>query len=208
MNLGLGNLYTIKQQLLAEALRAGTKYDAALQAIGSGVAAQFEKYCNRRFYRTAGATFTCSADRDHVYLDRYPVETVTTVELKFDQTTGWETQTDFVMNRDDVTGKVFWGYSAAHHYAQLRFTFTGGYWWDITEDSSDSLPSGATALPDDLKLAWILQCRLVWQGIDKIGKDIVTTGSSSNLITGTLAGLALNDQVKEILNGYKRYQLT
>lgn len=208
MNAGFSSLAKLKEQLLAEALRASTKYDAALLAIGTGVAAQFEKYCNRKFLRTEDATFTCSADRDHVFLDRYPIESVDTAELKSDQTTGWETQTDFILNRDDACGKVFWGYQPAPHYAQLRFTFTGGFWWDVTEEGNDTLPDGATTLPDDLKLAWILQCRIVWQAIDKLGKDIISTGSSSQFVTGTMASLALNDQVKEILNGYRRFQLT
>lgn len=208
MNLGLGNLITLKQQLLAEALRSTTKYDDVLKAIGKGVAAQFERYCNRRFGRTENATFNCSADRDHVYLDCYPVESVSLVQLKTDETTGWETQTGFITNRNDAIGYIFWGYNAAPHYGQLRFTFTGGYWFDTTEENSDTLPAGATALPDDLRLAWILQCRVIWQAIDKQGKDIAVTGSSSQFVTGTLAGLELNEQVKQILNGYRRMQLT
>lgn len=208
MNLGLGNLITLKQQLLAEALRVSTKYDAQLQAIGKGVAAQFEKYCNRKFCRTESATFVCSADRDHVFLDRYPLESVSQVELRTDNDTGFEVQSDIVLTTDEASGKVFWGYYAGPHYGQLRFTFTGGYWFDITEENNDTMPSGATALPDDLRLAWILQCRVVWQAIDKQGKDVATTGSSSQFVSGTLASLALNDQVKEILNGYRRFQLT
>lgn len=208
MNLGLGNLITLKQQLLAEALRAGTKYDAPLQLIGSGVAAQFEKYCNRKFFRVEDATFTCSADRDHVYLDRYPLESVSLTQLKSSETTGWETQTNFIETINVENGHVFWGYQPAPHYAQLRFTFTGGFWFDTTEENNDTLPSGATLLPDDLRLAWILQCRIIWQAIDKIGKDIIATGAVNQNVTGTLASLALNDQVKEILNGYRRFQLT
>lgn len=208
MNAGLSNLVTLKQQLLAEALRATTKYDAQLEAIGKGVAGLLEKYCSRKFARVEDDTFICSADREAVYLPRYPIEDITAVALKADQETGWETQTSFVINRNDASGHVYWGSYAGPDYAQLRFTYTGGYWFDETEENNDTIPDGATALPDDLRLAWLLQCRLVWQSIDKLGQDIVKTGSSSQFVTGTLAGLALNDQVKELLGGYRRFQLT
>jgi hypothetical protein len=208
MNAGLSSLNYIKTQLLAEALRAGTRYDVALQLIGTGMAGLLEKFCNRKFARTEVDTFTCSADRDHIYLPRSPVETITSTELKLDETTGWEVQTGFIFNRNDATGHVYWGSLAGPDYGHLRFTYTGGYWFDTTEEGNDTLPSGATALPEDLRLAWILQCRIAWQAIDKLGKDIVATGSSSQFVTGTLAGLALNDQVKELLAGYRRYQLT
>jgi len=208
VNAGFSSLTFLKAQLLAEALRASTRYDAVILAIGQGVAAQFEKFCNRKFQRVASATFTCSADRDHVFLDRYPLESIAQVELRTDTTAGWVVQSGFVLNFDERTGKAYWGYEPAPHYAQLRFTFTGGFWWDITEEGNDELPSGATALDEDLRLAWILQCRIAWQAIDKIGQDITKTGSSSNLVTGTLGGLELLPAVKEILVRFRRMQLT
>lgn len=208
MNAGLSSLTKLKQQLLAEALRAGTKYDAALLAIGLGVAAQFEKYCNRKWARVESDTYTCSADRDHVFLPRYPVEDVTELALKTDETTGFEVQASTVINREDSNGYVYWGGFLGPHYGRIRLTYTGGYWWDITEEGNDTLPTGATAVPNDLYLAWILQCRVVWQSIDKLGKDIVNTGSSSQFVSGTLAGLEINAQVKAVLDQYRRFQMT
>lgn len=204
MNLGLGNLYTVKQQLLAEALRAGTKYDAALTAIAKGVAAQFEKYCNRKLGRVVGATCVCSADRDHFFLDRYPLEDVTSVDLKSDAATGWETQTGFVLNWSASSGHVYWGGYAGPDYAQLRFTFTGGFWFDETEENNDTLPTGATALPDDLKLAWLLQCREIWQHQDKLGINLAEGKDRAF----SMATVEMLPQVKEILSAYRRYQLT
>jgi hypothetical protein len=208
MNAGFSSLSTLKIQLLAEALRAGTRYDAALLAIGQGVAVMFERYTNRQFLRTENATFTCSADRDHVFLPRSPVEDITEIALKTDETTGFEVQSSIVINREDANGYVYWGAFLGPHYGRIKFTYTGGYWWDITEENNDTLPTGATALPEDLKLAWILQCRVAWQAIDKLGKDIVTTGSSSQFVSGTLAGLELNAQAKTILDSYRRFQMT
>jgi len=208
MNAGFSSLSALKAQLLAEALRVDSSYNDTLRAIGLGVAGQFERHCNRKFLRTEDATFECSADRPVVVLDRYPVESIATVELKTDATTGWETQTDFILNWDAKSGLVYWAHFAGDYYASLRFTFTGGYWWDITEENNDTLPDGATALPDDLKLAWLTQCRSNWQAMDKIGQDILKTGSSSNLVAGTLAGLDLNEAVKKQIDPFRRMQLT
>jgi hypothetical protein len=208
MNLGLGNLTTLKQQLLAEALRSGTKYDAALTTIGKGVGAMFEKQTNRKFSRVAGDTVLCSADRDHFYLPRTPVETITSVEIQTDATTGFTALTGAVLNSDLKTGLVYFGSAQGHWSASLRITFTGGYWFDDSEDASGTMPGAATALPDDLQLAWILQCRAVWQSIDKTGVDIIKTGANNQNVTGTLASLDLIPQVKEMIASYRRFQMT
>ena len=208
MDLGLGNLTELKKHLLAEALREGTDYDLPLTALGDGVSRQFERYCNRRFSRAVGATFVCSGDRDHVYLDRYPVESITSVELKVDSTTGYEVQANYIQTWSSESGYVFWGDMAGDESTRLRFTFTGGYWVDTSEDSSGSLPSGATALPNDLKLAWILQSKKVWEVTDPTGSKIVASKNSVQLVGLSLAGLELIPQVKQILQPYLRYQLT
>jgi hypothetical protein len=207
MNLGLGNLVTLKAQLLAEALRAGTRYDAQLQSIGRGVAALMDRATNRRLGRVAGDTVIFRADLPLYFLPRYPLEAISLVELKDDTTAGWVTQTDAVYNSNAATGEVNFGVSLGPRSSQVRVTFTGGYWFDETEEENDTLPSGATALPADLQLAWILQCRAVWQAIDKTGVDVVKTGSSSAFVTGSLGGLDLIPQVAAMLLPYRRFQI-
>lgn len=200
MNAGFSSLAVLKSHLLAEALRDGTEYDTPLTALGLGVAAAFEKFCNRLFYRTAGDYFYCSGNRDHCFLPRYPVETVTAIALKTDETTGFETQTGLILTRNDPAGYVYWG-STFSHYAVFRLTYTGGYWWDITEDASDSLPSGATALPDDLKLAWLLQCEDLWRKKDRLGISIATAPNQA----APIPTMELSPQVKALLAGRIRY---
>jgi hypothetical protein len=208
MNAGFSSLKKLKEQLLAEALRVDASYDAPILAIGTGIAGMFERHCNRKFERTENATFECSADRCQVVLDRYPVESVASVHLRASAIEGWVEQSGFYQNWNAKTGIVYWGWFAGESWAQLKFTFTGGYWWDITEEGNDTLPAGAVALPPDLLLAWQLQCRAAWQAIDKIGQDILKTGSSSNFVTGTLAGLELVPQVEAMIQPYRRFQLT
>lgn len=208
MNVGLGNLTELKAQLLAKSLRASADFDAVITGIGKGVAGRFQKFCNRKFERAVDATFTCSADRDHVYLDRYPLEAISAVHLRTDAAVGWEAQSNFVINLVEASGKVFWGYAAAPHYGQLRFTFTGGFWFDTTEDATGVMPVGAPGLPEELKLAWYLQCRATWQALDKLGTKIVDVGSGSQFVSGTLNTLELVTEVKETLMNHRRLQLT
>lgn len=209
MNAGLGSLTYLKTQLLAEALREGTAYDAALTAIGQGVAAQFEKHCNRYFARTVSDTFTTSADRPHLYLPRLPVESIASVALKSDPTTGFVTQaSSAIINSNLESGFVYFGGELGAYWEQIRLTYTGGYWFDQTEDASDSLPAGATALPESLRLAWILQCKKVWEVSDPLGGHIVPSKENLQLVGLSLAGLELVPQAKDILHGFIRYALT
>ena len=207
MNLGLGNLTELKAQGLAEALRSGTRYDARLIAVGKGAAAAIEQFCNRKFGRVVGDTYTGPADRTHCILPRYPVESISQVEFKSDETTGFVVQTDnaYVALKSE-SGIVHFGASLGPHWSQIRITYTGGFWFDETEENNDTLPSGATALPQDVKLAWYLHCQTIWQTLDKLGTDITKTGTAQT--TGaTLSGLDMSPAVKAMLGQFIRYAM-
>jgi len=211
MNAGFGSLTVLKAQLLAEVLRADTAYDAALLAIGQGVVAKFENAADRKFARVVGYAEALPADRVNFLLERFPLESISTIELKLDEATGWvaQTITDFVRTIDLKNGLVILPDTAdaGPYWGQVRFTYTGGYWFDETEEGTDSLPSGATALPADLTLAWILQCRAVWSAIDKLGVEIIKTGSAA-AVAASVAGIDLVPAVKDTLGDYARYSLT
>ena len=66
--------------------------------------------------------------------------------------------------------------------------------------------AGATALPDDLKLAWLLQCEHVWKLRDAQGVSLAEKAGTSPALT--LAGANLVPEVKAILDGYVRYSLS
>ena len=106
MNAGLGNLDSLKKHLLASSLKSDKRFDLVIGDIGRGVAAQFEKYCNRKFARMVNDTVICTADRDHVYVPRYPLESFSQIELKADITTGWELQDGLVLNTNTASGLV------------------------------------------------------------------------------------------------------
>lgn len=209
MNLGLGNLIELKRYLLAGSLVVGTDYDAAITSIGKGVAKLFDKYSARIFERAVGTTDQCSADRRVWIVRRYPLESVASVEQRDSMTGGWQALTvnDVILNRDDGIGLLKFGAMQGTHLSQLRITYTGGYWFDTSEDGSGVLPVGATQLPDDVKEAWLMQCAEVWEKKDKLGTGITGSGGAT-FVAQLLAGLEMVPMVKSMLYGYTRYQLT
>lgn len=202
MDLGLGNLKTLKNWLLPESLRASTDYDAQIQVIGSAVAERFEAFCNRKFSRLAGDTFECSADREHIVLPRYPVETITSLEQKDSEADGWTALTlnDVVITRSLSAGLMHLVGPLGSYASRFRVTYTGGFWYDTTEDDTGSIPVGAMALPNLLRAAWLKQCEHEWQVHDRLGKAI-----AEDVKPEALLGNALIPEVQAILRGYVRF---
>ena len=208
MNAGFSNLITLKKQLLAAGVVPSTDFDAPITALGLGVAAAFEAYCNRQFARVENDTFICTADRDHAYVPRAPMETFTSIELKADLATGWEMQTGLVLNVNNASGLVYWGAGISFQWAQMRITYTGGYWWDTTEDNTGILPAGATPLPDNLKLAWLLQCEMIWRVRDQLGLSLANDGKQEAARPpADLAALTISPAVKSMLESFRSYSM-
>ncbi|HAO80686.1 MAG TPA: hypothetical protein DCQ92_17280 [Verrucomicrobia subdivision 3 bacterium] len=214
MNAGFSNLDTLKQHLLAPALRAGVTYDVQLADLGLGMAGLIEQFCNRKFLRVENDTAVFTADRCEFLLPRTPLESVSLAELKIAETDGWVTQTDpnFIRSLNLTNGIVDCGpRDVGPYYGQVRFTFTGGYWWGMSEpndvDYPNNLPTGANILPGELKLAWLLQCKHVWQTIDPRGVKIVATAEGRVTPQVSFSDLDLVPQVKETLAQFIRYSL-
>jgi len=212
MNAGLSNLATLKAWILPTALAASTSYDAQIAAIGKGVASQLEKHCNRKFLRTVGDTFEANADVRHEVLPRFPIEAITKIETRYSLTDGWVDQgtvSDLVWNLSEQAGLVTFPIRPGYRFTRIRFTYTGGYFFETLEPTDmgypTAVPSGSFALPDDLQLAWRLQCEHIWQQHDKLGLSI---GSKpDNVFTGALAHAALLDVVKSQLAPFIRFAL-
>lgn len=210
MNCGLGSLKTLKDYLLAEALRVDTSYDTQLTVIGRGVAAMMDRFCNRGFAYTENDSIIFTGDRPHYYLPRFPINESAsiTVQMRYFIADDWADIGGQPISWNPQTGLLHFGYTLGRPPLQVKVTYTGGYWFDTTEEQNDSAPAGATALPDDVRLAWLQQCAILWQAKDKLGVDIVKTGSSSQFVSGSLAGSDLSPIVRTMLQGYVRYQLT
>lgn len=201
MNLGLGTLAELKSALLAPELRDDTSLDATLMALGLGVAVAFERDCNRSFARVANAVAEFSGGRCHYVLPRYPVEAVTKTELRRSLSGVWE-EGDLVTDRDDSAGIIY--FDELPRTSRVRVTYTGGYWFNTSEDpeNPEVRPENAAPLPDDLNLAWLQQCTAIYQRTPKLGVPMNTTQS-----TAQAQAVYLSD-VAATLAAYRRHQLT
>lgn len=202
-DIGLGNLTELKGQVLAESLRQGTDFDTALSSIGQGVAAAFDRFCNRTFSRGEGVTETFTADRTFYYVKRYPLESVSAVALKTSDSDGFVAQTvaDFIEVSHLQFGRLYFGYEPGTWADEIRITYTGGYWFDTTENETGSLPANATQLPNDIKHAWLLQCRHVWDSVDRLGSGIAKDPGTASILNA----YDLVPEVRNILTRYIRY---
>ena len=202
MNLGLGTLTELKLWLLAEELRTETAWDAQIAAIGTGVALAFEKFCNRKFERVVGAQVDFSGDRVHFVLPRYPIEAVTAVELRESFTGSWTDASGYMDQFSALSGLVCFAAEPGSRQSRVRITWTGGYWFDSTEDFSGIKPAGAEQVPADLKLAWLQHCRTVWGKFPKLGTPINITQSAA------LVTMNFSPEVSDTLLSYRRIQLS
>ncbi len=213
MNAGFSNLDTLKKHLLPSTLKSDVRFDKVILALGLGVAGQFANATLRKFARVAGDTEVFPADHCEFILSRVPLESVSQAELKLSEADGWIVQDAAFIRAINLTDGIIniGERDAGPYYAQVRFTFTGGYWWETLEPDDDAypsaMPSGATAIPDDLFQAWLLQCRTVWQAMDKLGTDVLASGASGQFVTGTISTLGLIPLVKQTLTDFIRYKL-
>lgn len=207
MNAGLSNLATLKAWLLPTGMLAGTDYDDQILAIGKGVAGQLEQHCNRLFLRSVGDTFECNADRMHVSLPRYPVESVASVALQTDLTTGFVAQTDPIQNQSLIAGLLYFAGMMGVSSERMRVTYTAGYWFEPLEPADVSFPTtppvGAALVPDVLQLAWKIQCEHVWQQRDKLGLSIGDKPSA----TPAIVQLDLLPVVSKLTQPFRRFTL-
>ena len=198
MNAGLGSLLDLKTRLLPPQSRSQTDSDAEIVAIGLGTARWFERYCDRRFARCVGDTYLCRADRSYVVVPRYPLEDVALVETLAIGETQWTPVTQ-VWQLYPYAGMLDLGGTFGSAAAQLRVTYTGGWWWDETEDGSGVLPAGAFALPDDLRFAWHEQSAFLFGRSQRLGLEKIAQHG-----TFEIASLDFLPHVAEILGGYRR----
>jgi hypothetical protein len=199
MNAGFSNLSFLKKRLLLASDTAGSAYDDAVAALGLSMAGYFESECDRKFARAAGVTYECGAEKRFAVVDRYPIESVTKLELRNTTTEGWVEQASVPVNFNRNAGVVTFTLLPATAGDVVRLTYTGGFWWDTSEDNSGTKPSGAEELPQALILAWVQACKFLWDrgsiedrakagfGDAEIERFITGESKWPEFITGTLA---------------------
>lgn len=200
MNAGFSSLTKLKAQVLPPAMRSRTDFDDALTALGLGVAAMMARFCDRTFERATGATFRQSANNVVFTLPRYPLESVSSAVVTHADGTTDDVTADLA-RIDLPSGTVCFEDPPGRQLDVITFTFAGGFWWDTTEDASGTLPSGATALPADVQLAFFVQMRAVCKAQDLFGTAAVDGDSKAP----KRDALELMPAVQSILNPHRRF---
>jgi hypothetical protein len=211
MNAGLTNLATLRANLLPGSLGTDLTFNRDLLTVGQGVAGLFETHCNRKFQRVVNDVATFAGDRMHYFLPRYPIEAVTKLERRWSLSEGWVdagVPTSSLWQLDEAAGQIRCAGIMGSHTTQVRVTYTGGYWWETYEPDDAqfpvSLPQYATALPEALRSAFLMQCDLVWDQRDKLNMGLVEKPQA----TSPIASVALAPMVIAALSGYIRYQIS
>ena len=156
LSAGFATTTYLKSRLLPSAAAGDTDWDEAVAALGKSVAAKFDRHCNRGFERITGEVDIFAARATAWTLRRFPVETVTTVRTRgTDDAYSAIAAGDWWI--DKPAGLLETRSMAGTQYEKLVVTYTGGFWLDPRDGTT--MPAGATALPDDLHEAWVLQCQ-------------------------------------------------
>ena len=173
-----------------------TEWDTDLIEIGIAVAEEFNSLCNRLFQRGAGAVYETTGGGSSFALDRYPVESVTSL-VKTGKGTS-ETLTSQIYQLHGKTGIVEMDGQVGWHKDKVAITYDGGYWLN----DGGALPSGATELPTEILNAWVMQCQAQVTHLGTLYEAGVTNDEAKITL---LRELELLPAVRAILAPYKRF---
>ena len=192
LNAGFTTIESLKARILPEAARIDTEYDAALSKLGLAIAARMEGHCARKFDRVVGAVDEFSAWTLSVVLKRYPIETITSVDLRDSAGTLVPCETDYSL--DEACGLIDFLQTPGDRSERLVITYTGGYWMD----DGSTMPAGATALPDDVLELWIAEvqrhaeARGTFEAVGlRVQKDAAKATPINGLSEDTIDGLRI-----------------
>jgi hypothetical protein len=153
-----------------------TDNDAILSAFIKLVSARFERECLRTFERTEDFTQEFSADYIEIPAACFPIESVSAFELKDDELTGWQTQSDTkYLVRHGCIITLLSPLGSSFQWA--RVTYTGGHVLP-----GDTPGPGQTPLPDDLEQACVEQCASLFQNRERLGLVRYMEGSSLRVL--------------------------
>ncbi len=212
MNCGFSNLATLKKHLLADGLTGSVQFDDVIAAIGLGVAGTIEQFCQRKFGYSAAHVQSFGADRVQFILSNTPLLSVSKTEFKQDEATGFvEQDSTFIRTIDNDNGIIYLPDQSdpGAYWSLVRFTYAGGYWWETAEPDDDVFPTpqtdGVSALPDDVRLAWLIQCKQLWSKQDKLGLGMIDKPDEQSKLNDELK---LTPLVKQLLTNYVKLNLT
>lgn len=196
LNAGFSTIRNLKSRILPEAARIDTTWDTALSKLGLAIAARMEGHCSRKLDRVVGAVDEFSAWNLSVVLKRYPVETVTSVQLRV--YTGALETCATAYSQDAACGLLDFHTTPGNRTERLVITYTGGYWLD----DGTTMPVGATALPADLQELWMAEVQRHAEArgtFESVGLRPQKEADKAKLING------LSEETIDGLRPYRRF---
>jgi hypothetical protein len=196
---GFTTLAYLKAQILPAAMVEETDYDDRLEEIGKGVAGRMNRATSRSLERGVSVVEEFDALAFAWVLSRYPVESITSVVVKdTDGSTSALASADWKLSKK--SGLIQIQGSAGTRLESVVVTYTGGYWLD----DGGSLPSGATAMPEDLIQAFIMQVQATCEHRE-IFRTVALRKEDRAASEAKLPDLKLIDEVVEALAPYRRF---
>jgi len=196
----LGELEILKAQVLPVTLVTRSDWDAQISAIGKSVAKAFDAHCNRILRRAVDFEEIIAADTTFSALSIYPVESISEVALRSTFDGAFVATANTIVDMAEDGGIVYFFGQLGTGDQRARITYTGGYWVDVTTDQSDTLPTGATALPSDIFNAWCIQVQR-----EILLRDALGTRGLNEEIAPNAGDLELLPSVKAMLAKYVRF---
>jgi hypothetical protein len=155
----LAQLSTVKDRLALSV----TTYDTLLTNAIKAVSARLDHLTNRTLVRTVDFTQEFIADETELVLSCYPLESVSSFELKSSESEGWLVQTDvdYLIRSGCV---ISFANPLGSSREQARVTYTGGY---VLPGATPA--PGQTSLPNDLEQACVEQVTFWFRNKDVLG---------------------------------------
>jgi len=188
----LAQLTTVKARLGI----TDTTDDTLLTNMIAHASGRFDVQCRRLFTRTVNKEDEFVGDDTELRLICYPIETVASFHLKYDETEGWvlESDVDYLIRRGSLIslhGKL------ASEAEQLKVTYTGGYVLPGTA------PVGSeVALPSEIEQGCVEQVSYWYQNRNRLGL-VTVSGEGGNV--QQFAQLDLLQHVKAVLMQHERW---
>ena len=186
-----------------------TKDDAILLNTILNYSARFDQYCERKFERTEDVDYEFPAAYIMITPHYYPIESIETFAVKYNETDGFETVTDvdyqIVKSSGGVACTVAFLAPLGSGTTRARITYNGGYVTGFTRNSStgepENITAGQTPLPADVEMGCIEQCAYWYQNRGLLGVSGLTVEGGGKQFH---RDLDLLPSVKKMLGNYRR----
>lgn len=196
LDAGLSTLAYLKSRILPAGGVDVMDWDDALCKLGLAVCRRFESFCNRRLERVTDAAEFYSAQSTAICLKAYPVESVTSVQIRETDGTLSTATADYQLHK--ASGVLEFTAAPGTASQNLLVTYAGGYWLD----DGETQPAGSTALPDDILEAWVSQCQ-AWAEARQIFGTISLSGQETK--KNAPDPVKFTESVETILIPYRRF---